>query len=295
MCFRYADEVTGNIHERLLAVKESPVTTGKHLYDIFLTVMVAENLNWKEDLIGQSYDGASNMRGYYSGLQAHIKNECPQALYVWCHSHRLALVVKQAVSCELNSVDLFGNLETLYAFLWCSKKRAAIFRETQIKFCKLRNKKTQPNAVKRVSTTRWSSHSSALNVVLKLHSEVLETLSIIKKQEGTSDAVVGASCSGLITYLSSKRFILTALIFKTIFDVLEPVTRQLQSQDMDMLMATNILKNIIFQIKELRNDCAFEKILVMADEFFEKSEIDFLPLTLGRTKRVPKKSGKPII
>lgn len=207
----------------------------------------------------------------------------------------MALVVKQAVSCELNSVDLFGNLETLYAFLWCSKKRAAIFRETQIKFCKLENKKTQPNAVKRVSTTRWSSHSSALNVVLKLHSEVLETLSIIKKQEGTTDAVVGASCSSLITYISSKRFILTALIFKTIFDILEPVTSQLQSQDMVMLMSTNLLNNIIFQIKELRNDGAFQKILVMADEFFEKSEIEFLPLTLGRPKRVPKKSGKSTI
>lgn len=85
MCFRYANEVTGNIHERLLAVKESLVTTGKHLCDIFLTVMEAENLNWKEELIGQSYDGASNMRGYYLGLQAHIKKECPQALYVWCH------------------------------------------------------------------------------------------------------------------------------------------------------------------------------------------------------------------
>lgn len=69
------------------------------------------------------------------------------------------------------------------------KKRAAIFRETQIKFAKLENKKPQPNAVIRVSTTRWSSNLSALNVVLILHNEVLETLSIIKKHEGTAVAV----------------------------------------------------------------------------------------------------------
>jgi len=72
--------------------------------------MEAENLNWKDELVGQSYDGASNMRGNYKGLQARIKSESLQALFVWCHSHRLTLVVKQALSCNSNAVDLFGNL-----------------------------------------------------------------------------------------------------------------------------------------------------------------------------------------
>lgn len=130
--YRYADEVTGEVHERLLAVKESPVTSGKNLFDIFVNVKEAENLNWKEELVGQSYDGASNMRGNNTGLQAHIKAENPRSLFVWCHFHRLALVKKQAVTCNSNAVDLFGNLETLYVFLWCSKKKAAIFREIQI-------------------------------------------------------------------------------------------------------------------------------------------------------------------
>lgn len=58
-----------------LAVKELSVTvtTKKHLYDIFITVMETENLNGKKELIKQSYIGVSNMWGYYSGLQ--IKKE----------------------------------------------------------------------------------------------------------------------------------------------------------------------------------------------------------------------------
>ncbi|KAL4083667.1 hypothetical protein QTP88_028983 [Uroleucon formosanum] len=79
---RYAVEVTGDVHERLLAVKELPVTSEKNVYDIIVNVMEAENLNWKEELVGQSYDGATNMRGNYKGLQAHIKAESPQALFV---------------------------------------------------------------------------------------------------------------------------------------------------------------------------------------------------------------------
>jgi len=37
-------------------------------------------LNCSQNLIGQSYDGVANMRGPYSGLQAHIIKENPKAL-----------------------------------------------------------------------------------------------------------------------------------------------------------------------------------------------------------------------
>ncbi|XP_060881326.1 uncharacterized protein LOC132952868 [Metopolophium dirhodum] len=156
----------------------------------------------------------------------------------------------------------------------------------------MEGKKNPLHAVKRVSTTRWSSHSAALNVVLKFHNAVLKTLNQIKDSEESADVVVGASCSGLISYLTSQRFLLTALLFKTIFDILEPVTRQLQSQDMDMLMATNILNNVIHRIKELRNDDAFKRLLKITDEFTENSVVDFLPLVSSRPKRVPRKSGE---
>lgn len=109
------------------------------------------SLNWKSNLIGQSYDGASNMSGNYKGLQSRISNYCPRALFIWCHAHRLNLVVKQAVLCNIDAIDMFGSLETLYAFLWSAKKRVAIFRDNQLK----RNYKTQLLTIKRVSTTRW--------------------------------------------------------------------------------------------------------------------------------------------
>jgi hypothetical protein len=65
----------------------------------------------------------------------------------------------------------------------------------------------------------------------------------------------------------------------------------LQSQDMDMLMATNILNNVIHQIKELRNDDSFKRLIKKTDEFAENSIVDFLPLVSSRSKRIPRKSG----
>ncbi|KAF0743667.1 zinc finger MYM-type protein 1-like, partial [Aphis craccivora] len=234
---RYADEVTGEVHEMLLAVKESPVTSGKNLFDIFVNVKEAENLNWKEELVGQSYDGASNMRGNNTGLQAHIKAENPRSLFVWCHSHRLALVKKQAVTCNSNAVDLFGNLETLYVFLWCSKKKQRFSEKFKLS---------------RVSTTRWSSHSAALNVVLKFHNAVLKTLNQIKDTEGTADVVVGASCSGLISYLTSQSFLLTAL--KRSFKRLLKRTDEFsENSDVDFLPLVSS------QLKQIENSIVLPK------------------------------------
>jgi len=88
-------------------------------------------LDWINNLIGQSYDGAANMRGEYKGVQSLIKNENKSAIYVWCHAHCLNLIVKEAVSSCTDAVNLFGNLETLYSFVWNAKKKVELFRSNQ--------------------------------------------------------------------------------------------------------------------------------------------------------------------
>jgi hypothetical protein len=45
----------------------------KHAFDI-------------QNLRGQGYDGASNMKGEFNGLQALLLKECPYAYYVHCYA-----------------------------------------------------------------------------------------------------------------------------------------------------------------------------------------------------------------
>lgn len=71
---RYVDEKNGMIYERLLAMCSTASTKSETLFNIFIEVFNKTNLNWKSNLIGQSYDGAANMRGEYNGLQVKIKN-----------------------------------------------------------------------------------------------------------------------------------------------------------------------------------------------------------------------------
>jgi len=63
---RYIDGDTCIIQERLIGLRDTPKLTGNHLFQIFKEVC---NSNWTENLVGQSYDGASNMRRQYNGLQ----------------------------------------------------------------------------------------------------------------------------------------------------------------------------------------------------------------------------------
>ena len=46
-----------------------------------------------QNIRGQGYDGASNMRGEWNGLQALILNDCPYVYYIHCFAHRLQLAL----------------------------------------------------------------------------------------------------------------------------------------------------------------------------------------------------------
>ncbi|GMI77977.1 hypothetical protein like AT1G19260 [Hibiscus trionum] len=76
-----------------------------------------------QNICGQGYDGASNMRGEWKGLQALFLNDCPSAYYVHCFAHRLQLALV-AASREVHSVhEFFNNLSFIINSADASCKR----------------------------------------------------------------------------------------------------------------------------------------------------------------------------
>ena len=72
---------------------------------------------------GQGYDGASNMRGEWNGLQALVVQDCPYAYYVHCFAHRLQLALVAAVR-EVRPVhQFFSNLAFIINVVCSSSKR----------------------------------------------------------------------------------------------------------------------------------------------------------------------------
>jgi len=284
---RYVEE-SGKINERLIAMKNAAITTGQALFNLFSGVMDQHSFNWKSYLVGQSLDGAASMSGKYNGLQAKIKEICPQATFVLCHTHRLDLIVTSCVGSCLAAVNLFGNLEKLFVFISCSKKRVSMYRENQ----KLLYPKARIRSIKKVETTRWMSQSFALRTVLETLEAILNTLDDIKNQEGQVDFTTGAECNGLIGYLQSFDFLLTANIFKNIFDFIEPVSKALQAHDNDIIMGMDMLTKAEKNIKLLRMDAEFQKIhnstKLYAEENNYSNELTAFNGSVRRRRRVPR-------
>lgn len=131
---RYVDESLVKVYERLIAMKNSPSTTGRDLATLFKEMCEENKLDWKKYLVGQSYDGAANMRGEYNGLQTILKSENAMAVYVWCWAHRLNLVVTDLVNRSSILKMYLGYLEKTFVFICSSKKRVSIYEENQKKF-----------------------------------------------------------------------------------------------------------------------------------------------------------------
>ncbi|XP_030964725.1 zinc finger MYM-type protein 1-like [Quercus lobata] len=91
---RFVDK-SGFIRKRFFHVVHVRDTTALTLKKEICVVLFRYNLHI-ENIRGQGYDGDSNMRGEWNGLQALFIKECPCAYYVHCTTHRLQLALVTA-------------------------------------------------------------------------------------------------------------------------------------------------------------------------------------------------------
>lgn len=89
-------------------------------------------------IIGQGYDGASNMRGMFGGLRTLIQNDNSYAYYVHCFTYQLQL---ELVACAKNHKDFyafFGKVNMFVNFIRSSNKRRELLQDKHVsQFSKL--------------------------------------------------------------------------------------------------------------------------------------------------------------
>ena len=92
--FRFVDK-DGILQERFFDLIHVTSTKAATLKEVLSSVS-SKNAFDVQNLSGQGYDGASNMRREFNGLQALFLRECPYAYYVHCYAHRLQLALVAA-------------------------------------------------------------------------------------------------------------------------------------------------------------------------------------------------------
>jgi len=97
----------GKVMERLLGLQHVESCTAAALKEALVKTLNSYKLPISR-LRGQGYDGASNMRGEFNGVQKLIRDENPYAFYVHCFAHQLQLVVVTVATSTPAIVDFFN-------------------------------------------------------------------------------------------------------------------------------------------------------------------------------------------
>ena len=95
LCMRYLT-TAGCTNECFLDVQNVPDETAEVITGGIISIIESRGNDFSK-VVWLAFDGASNMSGHISGVQARMKNEkCEKATYVHCRSHPLQLACVQS-------------------------------------------------------------------------------------------------------------------------------------------------------------------------------------------------------
>ncbi|XP_058745909.1 uncharacterized protein LOC131618764 [Vicia villosa] len=120
----------GKVVERFIALHHVKYTTSEAIKDALYGILDRHTLSISR-IRGQGYDGASNMRGEFNGLQRNILDENPYAFYVHCYVHHLQLVVVSVASNCSSIHDFFEYISLIVTTTSASCKRSDTLKEAQ--------------------------------------------------------------------------------------------------------------------------------------------------------------------
>ncbi|XP_060855037.1 zinc finger protein 862-like [Metopolophium dirhodum] len=272
----------GKIKERLIALETAEDSSGKGIFDVFQKIMQQYDINWKEYLYAQSYDGAASIQGQYKGLKTLIQKENDKAICVWCFAHRLNLVIVDTVDSSTNTKKFFGDLQALVNFMR-ARKRTAEFVKSQ----KLLQPLKRVRSMKNFSDTRWTSHGRVIEVVYSKFDALLNSL---QKLSNSEDRVTSAGANNFLKIITSFNFILSMIFVKNIFSITTPLSNYLQSKSLEFIEAINLMKTCIKQLTHKRNDTEYEQLLSETKQFAENN---CLPSTSFKENRRRNKKRMP--
>ena len=129
IALRYVNN-KGHVIERFLGIQHVTNTTALTLKKVVEDFFSTHKLSISR-LCGQSYDGASNMRGELNRLKTFILLENKCAYYVSCFTHQLQLALVEVAKNHMYIANLFALVSNIVNVVGGSCKRRDILREKQ--------------------------------------------------------------------------------------------------------------------------------------------------------------------
>ncbi|XP_038697983.1 zinc finger MYM-type protein 1-like [Tripterygium wilfordii] len=275
---RFVD-IHGYLQERFFEIVHVEDTCALTLKNQMSQVLTRHNLHIK-DLRGQGYDGASNMRGAWNGLQALFRSDCEYAYYVHCFAHRLQLALVAAAEKEISVWLFFSKLTCIVNLVSASPKRHIELRSTQASEieCDIASGEretgkgaNQIGTLHRAGTTRWSSHFDSICSLIDMYGATIIVLRSLVK-EGATNKICGEA-GGCLMSMKSFDFIFILHLMHKIMGISDMLCRTLQQKSLDILNAMNLVSTTKELLRTLREE-GFDHLLGHVKSICLKFDID---------------------
>lgn len=219
----------GEVQERFIGFSDVSEDRGAAALAALVFGLLAD-YKCESKLVAQTYDGASVMSGHLTGLQARVKEKCPDALFVHCVAHRLNLVLSQALqNSSIKECKVFlKTLSGLSAYFGNSTKRTVeLDREVKKRFPK-------------VAPTRWNYNGRLVETLYEHRVDLIAMFEGMLEDPDRWDADELLAARGFLHFLQdftsnfllailSVLFALTDAVFQTIQTKTNDITYCLQS------------------------------------------------------------------
>ncbi|XP_042423144.1 uncharacterized protein LOC122010716 [Zingiber officinale] len=236
---RFVDS-NGFIQERFFGLVHVSDTAALTLKDAIYSALVYYNLDI-QNIRGQGYDGASNMRDEFNGLQA--------------------LIIKDfnivGSSCKRNDELKNAHADDIAYLIGINELETG---------CGL----NQIGILQRAIDTRWSSHLRSLKGLIKMFSASCTVLLKIM-DDGLPSQRVDATT--VYDEMTSFDFVFILHLMKEIMGITDILCQTLQSKSQDIINAMELVLSTKHLLQQMR-DNKWDDLLVKVKSFCELRNID---------------------
>ncbi|WAQ94737.1 LOW QUALITY PROTEIN: P52K-like protein [Mya arenaria] len=224
----------------------------------------------------QTMDGAGNMAGK-NGCPARFTRHSPRALYHYCSSHDLNLVLCK--SCQVKEVHIMlDTMKQLGIFFKYSPKRSRRFEEAIEEVST--NKIDAEKKIKRKNSsfsTRWVEKHTCLDDFEQMYEALILCLDAIATQERRWDSNTVVEANGVLKKITDSSFIMCFTTVHYYFGYFSGLSKKLQGSSTDIIQAYDLVENVKELVDQARNDeSIYDKVFDRATQMGNSANLPSL-------------------
>ena len=291
-------KIEGNIREEFPEFFPVIRTTGERIAGA--TLKAIENLGLDiSNVRGQGYDGCSAMASDAVGVQAIIKRNSPNALWVHCSGHCLNIVIVH--SSKLTAIrNMLDKLTETCLFFRDSPKRTSLLEEIVSKSVMQTDKR---KAIIDLCKTLWTMYHTTYSHFYASYVFIVKALEVIAHDlhhEGVSelfpdgwDPSSRVRASAILNAICSFNFIITFLVVYKMLSHLSGITVKLQGSTIDILQALSKIDSIKDSYKSLRTNINEQFHIIHEHAVFVAAKVNVEPERLRIAGRQTHRNNTP--